>query len=74
MTFTFEEFCVRMQTEIFKYLPNDYTDSEAIIKPCNKPGKHYIGLYIASPNHNCSPILNLSDLRLGNRESVLKTS
>lgn len=27
MTFTFEEFCKRMQAEIFKYLPKEYTDS-----------------------------------------------
>lgn len=59
---TFKEFTKEMQTEIFKYLPNDYTDSEAVIKPCYEPGRHYIGLCIASPNHNCSPILNLSDL------------
>ena len=59
---TFEEFTKEMQTEVFKYLPADYTDSETVIMPCNKPGKHYIGLYIASPNHKCSPILNLSDL------------
>ena len=61
MTFTFEEFCKRMQTEIIKYLP-DYRDCKTVIMPCNKPGKHYIGLYIASPVRNCSPILNLSDL------------
>lgn len=62
MTFTFEEFCKRMQAEIIKYLPDDYKDCKTVIMPCNKPGKHYIGLYIASPDHNCSPILNLSDL------------
>lgn len=62
MTFTFEEFCKRMQAEILNYLPDGYKDSETVIKPCNKPGKHYIGLYIASPDRNCSPILNLSDL------------
>lgn len=62
MTFTFEEFCKRMQAEIIKYLPGDYKDCKTVIMPCNKPGKHYAGLYIASPDRNCSPILNLSDL------------
>lgn len=54
MTFTFEEFCKRMQAEIFKYLPKEYTDCKTVIMPCNKPGKHYTGLYIASPDRNCS--------------------
>lgn len=47
MTFTFEEFCKRMQAETIKYLPDDYKDCKTVIMPCNKPGKHYTGLYIA---------------------------
>lgn len=39
MTFTFEEFCKRMQAEIIKYLPNDCKDCKTVIMPCNKPGK-----------------------------------